>query len=239
MKFKDTTNKQGLIEDIDFLIWGSSNTFHDQYSIEDRTRNINMMYSEVITLLLDADPNWKWTDKNRSKYPVGTIDLVGGRAKYSFPDDIITINRLRIKTKQGNYKTLEPVARRDVADGNLDDSGTPDNYYKIGDAVFLVPEPDYSATSGIEIQIQREPNYFNASDTDKEPGFDRLFHRYLSVGAALRYASSNDMNEKAQQLRAEKQEIAQQIEDHYEGRGDDKKPSLGLKRKNPRHYGLN
>ncbi|MFW6176502.1 MAG: hypothetical protein ACOC40_02255 [Thermoplasmatota archaeon] len=238
MVFKDDENNQGLISDIDFLIWGKGDKFHDQYSLEDRTRNINIMYGEAVTHILKANPDWMWDDNNRDKSPIAKTKLRNGQDNYSFPDTIVTINRVRVKNKDDKFQTLEPVARRELSDDELDETGTPEKYYKINGSVFLVPTPDYTKDNGLEVQIQREPSYFDVDDTDKEPGFLEFFHRYLSVGAALRYASSSSMHDKAQEIRAEKELLIEDLKNHYEGRADDETPGLRLKEKNIRHYGL-
>ena len=238
MVFNDETNKQGLIQDIDFLLFGKGDVFNDNYSLEDRTRNINIMYDEAVIELLKADPNWQWDDKNSNKLPIVWGDLQGGRDHYTFPVDLSIIHRLRVKNKQGNFTTLTPVSRRELSDTQLKSKGTPHCYYKLDNSVFTVPVPDYSSTKGIEIQIQRGAEHFNINDTDKEPGFQGKFHQYLSVGAALRYALANNMDNKAQNLSVIKEGIKADMNAFYERRAKDKMPNLETEKRNIKHFGL-
>ena len=238
MIFHDEQNKQGLISDIDFLLFGTSDSFNDNYTMEDRTRNINLAYEEAIIQLLKADPNWQWDDKNRSKIPIADSPMESGRSQYTFPFDLTIIHRVRIKQKNGKYKTLTPVSRRDLSDSQLDSKGTPDMYYKLDNALFLVPTPNYGKDEGLEVQIQRGIEYFNIDDTDKDPGFSAHFHQYLSIGAALRYADSNNMAQKAEALRYEKEKMEREMEEFYQRRDKDRKANLRPRNKNVKHYGL-
>ncbi len=240
MIFNDTTDdNQGLIQDIDFLLWGTSDKQNSDYSIEDRTRNINIAYNEAVTQLLKADPHWQWDDKNKKDLPIVYTDLSAGKDHYTFPADLTIIHRVRVKNKQGNYKTLEPTTRKQLSDSELKSTGTPEKYYKLDNAVFPVPEPDYSNTNrGIEVQIQRTPSYFDKNDTDKEPGFAKQFHQYLSVVAALRYAESNTMQTKAEYLRNKKKLLEDSMSEFYERRSKGDNPNLSPERPNVKHYGL-
>ena len=58
MQFSDTTNYDGLIQDIDFLLFGDGGTFNSNYSLKDRTRNINITYDEAVSELFKADPKF-------------------------------------------------------------------------------------------------------------------------------------------------------------------------------------
>ena len=54
MQFSDTTNNLGIIQDITFKTGVSTN----QYTIADRTRNINNWYMRVTGWILEADGRW-------------------------------------------------------------------------------------------------------------------------------------------------------------------------------------
>jgi hypothetical protein len=134
--------------------------------------------------------------------------------------------------------TLDPVMRSEIDDSELDSTGTPSKYFKIDNAVFLIPVPDYGATGGVELQFQRGANHFTTTDTDKKPGFNPQFHQYLSIGAALRYALANGMENKVNYLQAQKDRILTAIQDHYARRSPDDRTRLSLKRPNISNYGL-
>lgn len=238
MVFSDSTNQNGLIQDIDFLLFGDGSTLNTQYSLKDRTNNINIALDEVVAELFKADPNYKWDDSNNSDFPIATIDLTADRDHITLPDASLVIHRLRIKDNNGNWKTLTPRLRSELTDSELEAEGVPDEYYKVGNAVFPVPIPDYGQTGGVELEFQRGANHFQSTDTTDEPGFNSQFHSFLSVSAALRYAVANGMDQKAAQLRAEKERIRASIREHYERRSPDDRARMRLARPNPKKHGL-
>jgi hypothetical protein len=236
--YSDTIHYQGIIQDIDYLLWGDGKTFNPSYSLEDRTRNINGRYDEITSLLFRADPRWKWDDSNYENLPIGTTELKANQENYAFGDPLLVISKLRVKDRNGDYITLTPRAREELPDSILNGHGDPQYYYKIGNAVFPVPIPDYGMDEGFEITFQRMANYFVSTDTDKMPGFAPNFHRYLSIGAALDHAIANGMTEKINVLTAMLEVKKKEIDEHYNRRSADERPKLTLKRQSVRHFGL-
>lgn len=238
MVFSDTTDYQGLVQDIDFLLFGDGTTFNNDYSIEDRTRNINNAYNSVIADLFKADPNFMWDDTTNVDLPIATTTLVANQTNYQMPDKSLVVIRLRVHDKNGNMKTLEPVQRSELTDAELTETGEPRYYYKIDNAIFLAPVPDYGGAAGMELHFQRSGVYFADDDTTKTPGFASIFHNILSIKAALVYARANGMSEKVSVLKDMEQEIEHDIREHYQRRSPDKPPSLKLKNRSVNSYGL-
>jgi len=148
------------------------------------------------------------------------------------------VRRFRVKDSNGEWKTLTPKLRREMTDAELEDTGTPDTYFKIDNAFFPRPIPDYGSTLGIEVEFQRGANHFSSTDTTTTPGFASIFHPFLSVGAALRYAVANGMTEKISTLSADKEKIKVLMRAHYQLRSADEKPKMKLKTATTRRYGL-
>lgn len=238
MQFSDTVTYNGIIQDIDFLLFGDGTTQNDNYSIYDRTRNVNITYDELTAELFKADPNFMWDDTTNEDFPIAKTTLVANQTNYSIPTGSLVVNRLRMFDKSGNLKTLKPVQRRELNDSELSETGEPRKYYKIDNAFFPVPIPDYGGSNGVEFEFQRSANHFSYDDTDKKPGFASIFHQYLSIGAALRYAVSNGMTDKVGILTEMKNTMLASIQQHYQRRAPDRPPSLKLKRRNVNGYGL-
>lgn len=231
------TSDGSIIKDIDFLLFGDSSTFNTDYSLADRTRNVNISYDEIVAELYKADPNYTWDDTNNSDFPVATVDMTSGLDHYSLLDSSAVVWRVRMKDSTGNYQTLDPKLKSEFTDSELDSSGTPYAYYKIGQAIFPVPVPNYGATAGVELTFQRGGNHFSTTDTTKEPGFNPQFHQFLSVGACLRYAIANGMRDKVSFLNDMKNNIKIDISEHYARRSPDDRTRLQLKKKTS-NYGL-
>ena len=79
MVFSDSSTKQGLVEEIDFLL-GTDAT---DYPTAQKTRNINRWFDRVISLILQADAKWEWDDTNYTDLPIATASLVANQQDYS------------------------------------------------------------------------------------------------------------------------------------------------------------
>lgn len=237
MQFNPTDKSNSIIADIDFLLYGDSSVLNTDYSLIDRTRNVNISLDEVVSLLHRADPTYKWDDTTNTNFPVATLDLSSSLDHYVLLDSAIVIDRVRIKDRNGVFKTLEAKLKSEISDSDLNSTGTPTAYYKIGQTVFPTPAPNYSYAGGVELSFQRGANHFTSSDTTAEPGFNPQFHQFLSVDAALRFAIANGLTKKTAQLREQKRVIEEKILDHYARRSPDDRTRLEVRR-NTANYGL-
>jgi hypothetical protein len=243
MQFNPTDKSNSIIGDIDFLLFGSSTTFNSDYSLADRTRNLNISYDEVVAELYKADPNYKWDDTTNSDYPIARTNLVAGKDNYLLLDSAQVIHRIRVKDQNGSWVTLTSKVRSNLTDSELSATGgTPDKYFKFGGGVFPLPVPDYGVTKGFEIEFQRSGNHFTITDTTKSPGFNAQFHQILSVKAAKRYALANGMSEKVSMLdnmltNNQRTGLMDKMLEHYQIRSLDEKPKFKVKR-DTSNYGL-
>jgi hypothetical protein len=238
MQFNDSSNYSGIINQIDFLLFGDGTSFNTDYTLEDRTREVNITYDEVVAELFKADPGFMWDDTTNTDFPIAKLDLTASQDHFTVPDSSLVVHRFRVKDPNGNWKTLEPKMRRELTDSELSETGTPNKYFKLDNAFFPRPIPNYRSTSGIELEFQRGANHFSSDDTTATPGFASIFHQFLPVGASLRYAIANGMSEKIQTLSAEKERIRRTMTEHYEKRSPDDRTRFELKRHSIRAYGL-
>lgn len=238
MLFNPTDKSNSLIADIDFLLFGTSAVFNDDYSLIDRTRNVNIAYDEVVAELYSASSEWEFDDTTNTNIPIATIALTANQDHITLLDSASVIHRVRVRTRDGKYKTLEPKTRKQLSDSQLSATGTPDSYFKMGSIIRFSPIPDYGYAAGVEVEFQRGGNYFQTSDEGVEIGFDKLFHQRLSLGAAHRYALANSMTEKANYLSAEIEKMRSKMVAHYQKRSSEVVPSLKLKQKGIKRYGL-
>jgi len=238
MQFNPTNKANSIIGDIDFLLWGDSATLNTDYTLSDRTRNINLMLDEVVSELHKADPNYLWDDLTNTDFPSATLALTTGQDHYTLLDSALVIHRVRMKDAGGTMFTLKARLKSEFSDSQLNSSGgTPEGYYKIGQAVFPVPVPNYGYNAGVELSFQRGANHFTIDTTNTSPGFNPQFHQYLSIGASHRYAVANGLVKKASTLKTMKDAVQASILEHYQRRSPDDRVRLRLKRKNNR-YGL-
>ena len=237
MIYSDSSLGQGLVQDIDFLLFGSS-TETSPYAIADKTRNINAYYDKVASLIIKADDRWEWDDNNKTDLPIATTALVANQQDYNISaTSFLKILKIEIKDSSGNWQPLKCISLEDKRTESMTDylktAGTPQEYDKIGNSVFLYPKPSTAITGGLKVYFQRNVTKFVAGDTTKVPGFIENFHRILSYGAAFDYAVANGMNGKISILKPLINEMEQAITDYYANRNNnDDPPSMSLESEN-------
>lgn len=236
MVFSDTSTYLGIVQDIDYILFGSS-TATSPYAIADKTRNINNAYDKVVSLILQADGRWEWDDNNKTDLPIGTTSLVADQQDYEMSAaTFLKILKVEIKDSSGNWKVLSPISLNDKTTQSITDykstAGTPQEYDKLGNSIFLYPKPSYASSGGLKIFYQRNVTYFSATDTTEVPGFAEPFHRILSYGAALDYAIANSMQSKINILKPLMAELETGLIKFYSTRGRDEKMTIKLQDEN-------
>jgi hypothetical protein len=170
----------------------------------DFTADINMAVSDTVHEIFDAGGTWQYDDTSHSDYPIIRTNLVSGQRDYSFLTDetgnlILDIYKVVVTGKDGIKREIDPVdvstPKADVAsfiDGqNL--GGQPTRYDKLANGIFLDPIPDYAATGGLEVYINRESIAFTTSDTTKKPGFAGTYHEIVALIPSYKYARNKSL----------------------------------------------
>lgn len=201
----DPTTKKGLVQDAYYEV--KANTV--SYPIADVVRNANNGLDTVVTLILGADGKWQFDDTNATDLPIGSTDIISGQQDYSFDEEYLVIKSIEISDQYGNWRRLIPLDNDDLlktqALSALDlQSGNPTHYDKMGESIILYPIPNYNlrldeeGTAGIRAYFQRKISYFEITDTDKEPGFAKHLHKYISLCIQKGYAKANGLPKLAQ-----------------------------------------
>jgi hypothetical protein len=219
MIFSDTSAYTGLVQDVDFILFGSS-TATSPYAIADKTRNINSWYDKVANLIMKSDNRWEWDDNNKTDLPIATTALVADQQDYNITGaSFLKILKVELKDANGNWQPLSPISLDDKRNESMTDyqktAGTPREYDKLGNQIFLYPKPNYSQAASLKVYYQRNVTHFAVSDTTAVPGFAENFHKILSYGAALDYAIAHTMNNKIATLTPLIKEMEVNIADFY------------------------
>lgn len=200
MVFKDTATKTGLIEDCELLLFGEYGKISGNTDLLYTFTNLlNRQYDKAITLIIENDGRWQADDTSYTTTMVNTTSIVSGQWAYGQDANHLKYLRIRVKDSAGTWHTLTAT---DLTDseypdfGSASDTGLPTHYDKQGDLLMLYPTPNYSQNASLEVTVQRVPNYFAYDDTTKEAGIAPVFHRFLSLGAALDYAIVNSLQSK-------------------------------------------
>jgi len=119
MQFSDVANKSGIVE----LIDANTGSNSISYTIEDKTRDINLALDRVFSLIFSVGGTWQFDDSNHTDYPIITTNLVSGQRDYSFVTDgagnfILDIYKVMVDDGTGIFRELTPVDQQTVAPAN-------------------------------------------------------------------------------------------------------------------------
>lgn len=156
----------------------------------------NKAIDDYLLLWASAAGTWQGDDMNHTSYPIITRNIVAGQRDYDFTSDpsnrIIDVSKVLIldSATATDYREITPIDEtRDFQSEILINSnqGTPYQYGKLSNAIFLDPIPSYSVNNGIKMIVNREGSYFTSTDTTKVAGVP-AFHEYFYLKPALEKA---------------------------------------------------
>lgn len=234
--FSDASGGTGIVQDLDSWL----NTDDTSYPIASKTRDINSWLDRVVALILSADGRWQFDDSNYTDFPCSTTTLVDSQQNYTLSGaTFLDVTRLEVMDQNGNYNLLEPIDEHDVNNQALSEfyktPGRPLKYDKRGDSIFLYPKPGagfVTMANGLKVLFQRGPSHFVVGDTTKVPGFNPLFHRILSLGPALDYASKNELTTKIKIIQPRLDKLEAGLLEAYAVRSKDEKVRMTVGREN-------
>lgn len=207
MQFSDTSGKQGIVQDISFLLGNGIDL--NAYTIADRTRNINLKLDLVWMIIFEAYGGWKFMDDGISDastgVPYADQTITSGTGLYGIPTAAITIDKMFFKnTSGGSFQQLQGLTHEEFykmgGDAAFPSNGVPWAFLLQGDIIRLLPTPNFTLATALRVYFDQNMTLFTTADTTATPGFNRNFHRILSVGAALDYALSHGMADKVTYL---------------------------------------
>lgn len=202
--FSDTTNKNGLLQEIESECGFDDGGITGNTTLLKKFTNlVNLGMDDYMSIAIQASGRWQFDDSNHTKDPIITTNLVSAQRDYHFTVDeqsnlILDIYKVAIlpTATATLYQSIEPIDElnydSDIVTGSTT-GGVPYGYGKLGNGIFLEPRPNYSATSGLKIFINRESYHFLTSDTNTRPGIPGIHHRYLVLKASLDYARRNNL----------------------------------------------
>lgn len=236
MVFSDTTNRTGIIQSLEDLT-GTQDV--SSYSTEVKTKSINLALDDYQNVVKEVAGTWQADDSNHTKYPNMKFDLVSGQQDYSFTVDeqgnqVQDIYRVECMDSNGKWRLLTPVDEMRYTDAISEieaQSGTPTEYWKTANGIFLKVKPNYSQTLGIRMFFTRSPNYFVSSDTTKTPGIPNGHHKYLFFKPAYWYWLPID-SAKATLFQNEVFRIEEEIRKDISNRNRDERLRLAVRVRN-------
>jgi hypothetical protein len=205
IQFDDTTNKQGICQDIDFLCCSNPTSFPKS----DKVRLVNLGLDSVCDLIQTVDTNWKFEDLGQTDLPIGYMDWVAGQQDYSLDNAFLSISgvweNITPTTGTDTWKELVPLDK-DVFNSNQFSSpllNATRGYFINGNSIYFKPSPLASTTGnnstligyGFKVLFQRSIKYVATDATTITLGYSPLFYRLAALYAARDYAMVNSLDQ--------------------------------------------
>lgn len=241
MVFSDTTDLQGIVQDITFHTRADLNN----YKIEDRVRRANQWYFRTILQIVKSVRSavWKdttitgpYTDNDWTVDPIdgsAVRDIGTGVRAYQLPttQKPWIIYKVAYMRDGQAYYSASPFHIGAVGD-NMNDSVLDDNIFQTapmyrfnGDTIILYPTPNADVEAGLKIWFLPEPVAFGTNDTTKVPEMNKAFHDVISLGASYDFLRSRGKGN-AEQVRRDLADAQSMLASYYEGFLDDEQPVL-------------
>lgn len=240
--FNDTTNYKGLVQLYEReLGFNQGDVSGNATRLKQFTADCNVALDDFFALAIPASGTWQLDDSNQTDYPIIKTNLVSGQQDYSFTTDesgnlILDIYKVLIlpSATATTYQEICPIDQQSETtdvDTETGSTGTPCWYDKTANGIFLDPKPNYNATLGLKILINREATYFTSSDTTKKPGVTGLFHSYFYLKPALEEARRKSLTME-RKLKEKVLELEDGIKKYYGHRSRDERFALTTKQIN-------
>lgn len=234
--FSDTTNKSGIIQQIEKKLgFVDGDISGDATKLAQFTADVNTTHDRALATIFQVGGTWQFDDSNQTDYPIITTDLVSGQRDYPFSVDansnlILDVYKVFVKDPSGIFSEIYPVDVQEIGatdsftDG-INIGGTPNQYDKFANGLFLNPLPNYNSTGGLKMYVNREGSYFTVSDTTKKPGIAGLFHEYYVYRPCWQYATNKSLPSAAG-FEREMLRLEDAIKDYYKAREKDVKKHM-------------
>lgn len=191
----------------------------------------NNALERLEALVNNADQRWTYDDQNQTDLPIATTALVAGQQDYEMSIAFLSIDRVEIMDLNGNWLFLMPIGQHDIRyvalEQYLKGTGTPLQYNKEANSIFLYPTPNYSQAASLQIYYTRGPVEWDGSTMTFVPGFNSLFHDLIAYWMAYEFAMANGKSN-ATQIWQMIQLKEQSLYDFYGQRSRDERPRMGL-----------
>ena len=241
LTFNDTTTYRGIIQLIEReLSFPRAHISGNTNRLLDFTAEVNLAWDNYLAIALTASGKWQFDDSNHTDHPIIKTNLISGRNDYPFTTDensnlILDIYRVAIleSATDTDYVEINPIDQQSEKHNDLltevSSSSAPYEYDKTGNTIFLSPTPNYNATNGLKVYINREASYFTTSDTTKKPGCPGLHHKYFALRPSLEYARRLSLKS-FNRLAEEVMKMEEEIKVYYSKRAKDEKNIMSPKK---------
>lgn len=198
-------------------------------------RSANAYVKQAQTWIMQVQSTWKYDDSNQTDLPQATTDLVANQQDYSLKSVFKKIDKVEVLDGNGYYQPVFPITMEQIKEQGYSvsefykNAGLPVFYLLEGRSIFLFPKPsatDTTLTAGLKLYFNRDTVDFSITDTSTQPGFDVNYHRIVSVGASLDFATSRQMINSVNILTPKLNSLKNDLQEFYSSRQTENKPAF-------------
>lgn len=199
----DTSSKKGLVQFYEKeLGYNYGDVSGNSERLAEFIARVCVALDNYLLLWSKNAGTWQADDINFTDFQIITADIVSGQRDYAFTTDedgnrIVDVSKVLIypSATATNYEGLNPIDELETRSSEIlvnTTTGIPHQYGKLGNAVLLDPIPNYNATSGIKMVVNREGSYPTTSDTTKVIGVP-VYHEYFYLHPAREKARIDNL----------------------------------------------
>lgn len=198
MEFNDTTNRNGIVQNIEVesklgLATISDNSAPDYY-LNYFLSKVNEWLHIVNHWIGQVNDEWVRKDINNTEDILETYDCAVSTQSYDLDSDVVKIRQVQVhdatKAATKGWSDLDynyEVDRDEDLYGQSD--GAPSSYFLEGRKIIFDCPVDIAKVDKYRIKKDMHAHEFVIGDTDVEPGFDKQFHWILVYGPIMDWAS--------------------------------------------------
>lgn len=198
MVFSDTSTNQGVIQEIESIIFASDygKISGSTSLLQTFTRYCNQALDIIIPQVMEVDGSWKLNESS------ATDNLVDNQSTYTIPVTYLKMLGVSIKDSNGDWRKLTQIDPLNLYIDRaefLKTKAMPLYYDLSGQSLILYPAPssaEVTTTSGLKYYYQSTPSYFATSDTTKVSEIPSVFHRLVPLWASYFYCQANTITQK-------------------------------------------
>lgn len=199
LQISNTTTKRGLVQLYEKELGLDYGTIsNDSEKLAEFIARVCLALDNYLLIWAKNAGTWEADDINHLDYQIITTSIVSGRRDYPFTTDensnrVVDVSKVLIlpSSTATEYIEINPVDELITKDSNIlldTRTGRPTQYGKMANAVFLDLIPNYSATNGLKMVVNREGSYPTTSNTTKVIGVP-VYHEYFYLKPAYEHAT--------------------------------------------------
>jgi hypothetical protein len=195
--FNDTTNKNGIIQQIEQVTkLGDGAISGNALLLKEFTNRINNWLNIANIWIQEVSGVWPYDDQNHGNLQIEEFNFVDNQPDYGIStegeSDLKQIRKVEVyDVSTSEYVTIPFLEEKDRPDNEFgEDKDMPSSFYLNGGSIIFYSKPDITKSTKYRLTYDRNAHLFLSTDLTAVPGFDLSFHPILVFGPTMEWALS-------------------------------------------------